>query len=230
MVSRLYLKLWLFMTALFSFSILAHAGGGGTYLGNGGVAVVCFKIPLEQAMRGDQMTDAGRAAIQSALPIELFLAKDSAGPDSLLAQLQGLDFIWGVMKLHSQFEAYPELYTELMKQSIARGYLYEGAMVPAALKSSSDALNVFYPPEGCAMVQAVTATDALYLVQRDIWEHLTPVGQMILQLHEDLYAVERAQGKSTSVNVSLFLTQLLMSGNTKYDVRILADRYGLLSD
>ena len=55
--------------------ILPYAqAGGGSFIGNGGNSVVCFSIPLDQAIRDGVITDQGLKNIQSAMVLEFYLA------------------------------------------------------------------------------------------------------------------------------------------------------------
>lgn len=192
--------------------------------GHGGDAIVCFSIPIQQAVvkvnygsepcvpggpcssepgnsHGTtwQMTQAGRAAIQSAKPLEQFLAEKISGKKLFLDRLNQMSVEQGYQYTLSSLTQLPAPFKRISEMHQRLGWLKEDGI--ASEYGLMDINDSGFLDENeidknyCKELQAVVRRDNQLWYDRDIIKHFDNAGLVLIQLHEELYSWGKNQDK-----------------------------------
>jgi hypothetical protein len=194
-------------------SIQSHAGAGG----HGGDTIVCFSVPLSQAVEirngSEVMTAIGRRSITSVRTIEFFRAEHAVYNNPFVQRLSGLSYREAVVELRGRFDSVPSFGERLLRPySNAIGFI-EDTGYPAVygLEDVRDSGAVILPPPGCAQIQAAIRQGYSITYDSSIWAAAPPLQKALLQMHEELFAVGVHFGHEFSVGTQLVLMAILAS-------------------
>lgn len=215
----------LFWIILLSVSLGASSAfaAGGSYVGNGGNSVVCFSIPLSQAMSGRLMTPLGKSHIQSAVVLEFYLAslKQTIAPSRFFQALSQGDEQSAIHYLEESISTVPKFLTQVSDAEATLGSIANGIAAPDGLVPVDDAALAIQLPSDCALVQTVIQKDSVFYYDPVVWGALTQQGYLqkfILQLHEDIYSVAAGLGQTSSADTQLLLVSLMTDFPARYSL------------
>ncbi len=201
--------------------------------GHGGDAIVCFSIPVEQALykidtnpeivcpAGEncpsvvtgtpndstskstgivwRMTEQGRKSIQSAKPLEQYLAERITNKKIMIDQLNQLSTQEGYEKLLMPFTKLPAAFSRLSEIHHKLGWLQaEGISSEYGLIDINDSGFVNeneIDKTRCKELQAVVRRDNQLWYDSDIVSHFDRAGLVLIQLHEEFYDMGKSQDK-----------------------------------
>lgn len=181
------MKIWKILALQFCVAAgasTAHAGSEA----HGGDAVVCFSIPMSDAMGRDGMvTAAGRRNISKAVTLEWYRAS-LAMRNSKIKSMINLPYEKALAALHSQFSMAPRFRKSLDSAHEILGNISERALpATAGLSDIRDSLTFVGYPHNCTLVQAAVREEDLITYDLDVWNAMSGFQQALLQLHEELY-------------------------------------------
>lgn len=215
--------------------------------GHGGDAIVCFSIPVEQALyqvkygqesacTGEgpcyqeghtesgsleassdgktssgttsgttwRMTDEGRKSIHSAKPLEQYLAERIASKKPLIDQLNQMSLEEGYQQSLLSFAKLPAAFQKLSSVHQRLGWLKEDGI--ASEYGLLDVNDSGFVNENeidkthCKELQAVVRRDNQLWYDADIVNHFDIAGQVLIQLHEEIYAWGKDQDSMNRQN------------------------------
>jgi hypothetical protein len=139
-----------------------------------------------------RMTDEGRSSIQSAQPLEQYLAARIASKKLILDQLNQMPIEEGYQKILLPMVNLPAPFNRISEMHQKIGWLHEdGIASEYGLIDINDSgfLNEDeIDKTHCKELQAVVRRDHQLWYDTDILKHFDHAGRVLIQLHEEIYA------------------------------------------
>lgn len=208
-----------------SVSQVALAEGSGAH---GGDAVVCFSIPVDQAMSKGIMTARGRKAITSAVTNEYQQYSSRAAANPAIARLQKMSFEDALTELHAMAAGVPAFFAQLEAAQKYIGQIDDGLPAENGIEDVRDSGTGFGMPEGCDLVQAALRREDQMSYDPDVWKAFSGFQRALMQLHEEVYYIGVQSGQQDSTRTQLLIGYLLQEGVTDEGLVQKLQRYGFL--
>ncbi|MCB0415240.1 MAG: hypothetical protein KDD50_12960 [Bdellovibrionales bacterium] len=149
-----------------------------------------------------KITDEGRRSIESAKPLEQYMAEKIASKKVFLDELNKLSLNDAYMEVLTPFTALPGAFEKIVDIHHSLGWLEEdGVADEYGLMDVADSGFVTnIDKTKCKELQAVVRRDNQLWYDSDIVKHFDNAGKVLIQLHEELYTWGKYQDE-INVNV-----------------------------
>jgi hypothetical protein len=222
------LKTITIVLALISFISIANAKAGGNEA-HGGDLVVCFNVPLEEAVSemDGRITEVGWNNRQEDYPMvsdyyqiisrpfdeSLFFTTESNNPEEIAQEIRDLT------------QLVPGFHKKWMRE--ANKYPFETwDPAPSGLKDVSDSNELYLLPSNCTYVQGAVMQYGVVSFDTRAREHSDNLQKALLSIHEELYALARGKGQTDSVRTRRLFKDIMLSGGDEVIIQSALIKHG----